>query len=81
MEFPRLVYRSASSHKQVADADEHAQALASGWFSTVPEAMAGKPDDAPIGRDELEEMAGNLGIKFDGRTSDNRLRKLIDEAI
>jgi hypothetical protein len=44
MEFPALVYRSASVHLLVQDEAEHAAALADGWFATVPEALAPKPE-------------------------------------
>jgi hypothetical protein len=44
--------------------------------------MAGESDEpadnAPPTRAELEKMAGELGIKFDGRTTDALLRKKID---
>ena len=38
-------------------------------------------DDAPPTRAELEEKAKLLGIKFDGRTSNRKLGKLIEEAM
>ena len=37
MEFPRLVYRSASNHMLVEDEAQHKQALKDGWFDSVPE--------------------------------------------
>ena len=39
-----------------------------------------KEDAAPT-RAELEQKAKELGIKFDGRTSDSRLLKLITERV
>lgn len=58
--------------------------------STLPEPVSApvveavepeKADDAPPTRDELEEKARELGIKFDGRTSDKLLLKRISEAL
>lgn len=67
----------------VASEDALAKALAAGWFRSLPEAVAGKhdepeaaevpEDDAPPTRAELEQRAGELGIKVDGRWSDARL--------
>ena len=42
MDFPRLVYKSAATHKLVANADEHAAALKDGWYASVPEALGQK---------------------------------------
>jgi hypothetical protein len=38
-------------------------------------------DDAPPNRDELEAKALELGVRFDGRTSDARLLKRIENAL
>jgi hypothetical protein len=38
-------------------------------------------EDAPPTRDELEQMAKELGVKFDGRTSDKKLLALIGEKV
>lgn len=38
-------------------------------------------DDAPVTRAELEAKANELGVKFDGRTSDAKLLAKIDAAI
>jgi hypothetical protein len=91
MEFPTIVYQCPGPHQchgatyryiGVADDAELSLRLSEGWFVTLPEAMAGEadaPDDnAPPTRAELEKMAGELGIKFDGRTTDALLRKKID---
>ncbi len=85
MEFPRLVYKSAHSHLLVEDQAQFDAAIAEGWFETVPEALAGKPvqkvvettADAPPTREELEQKANDLDIKFDGRTPDKRLAEAI----
>lgn len=68
--------------------DAHIESkLSEGWFMTTPEAKAAKEeaekpksarDNAPPTRAELEQKAGELGIKFDGRTSDKKLSDLID---
>lgn len=97
MSYPRLVYRCPGKiqraggtydHKAVEDDDEHKSALADGWFATLPEAIEGKSvetikveDNAPPTRAELEAKAKELGLKFDGRTNDAKLGKLIDEAL
>ena len=98
MEFPVLVYRCPGtnqrpggtySYRQVNDDGELADALADGWFTTLPEAIDGKStqadgaisDDAPPTRAELEAKATELAIKFDGRTSDKALRDRIAAAL
>lgn len=63
--------------------------LANGWYATLPEAIEAhdKPtvlksdDNAPPTREELEAKATELGIKFDGRTSDAKLGSLITKAL
>lgn len=57
-----------------------------GWFKTVFEAndalIPKEPaEDSPPTRAELEEKASELGIKFDGRTSDKRLADAIEQAL
>lgn len=50
----------------------------------VVEAVVGEvvePDDAPPTRVEMEAKATELGIKFDGRTSDARLMAKISDAL
>jgi len=39
MDFPRLVYRSASVHILAKTKEEHDDLLAKGWHASVPEAM------------------------------------------
>lgn len=77
----------------VDDAEQLEAALADGWAETTPQALelAAKaaaptpaepvPDDAsePT-RAEIEQKATELGIKFDGRTSDKKLLALIEAA-
>lgn len=66
-------------------------ALADGWVKTLAETV--KPvqanpieslepeDNSPPSREELELKATDLGIKFDGRTSDKKLLALIEDAL
>ncbi len=88
--YPRLVYKSASIYMLVETPEAHAQAINGEWFDSVPEALEGKKpakveaeqdDNSPPTRAELEAKATELGLKFDGRTSDAKLGKLIDEAL
>lgn len=64
--------------------------VALGWSLTIPEALAAAEavkteevpaDDAPVTRAELEIKAKELGLSFDGRTSDAKLLAKIDEAL
>jgi hypothetical protein len=73
------------------------ETVASGWFRTIPEALAAVvlvvasepvsdasevvPDDAPPTRAEMEQKATELGVKFDGRTTDAKLLARIEEAL
>lgn len=70
----------------VADAEAQDAAIAEGWALTTTEAKAAQvereapkatAEDAPPTRAELEQKATELGLKFDGRTSDKKLRDLI----
>lgn len=84
MEFPRLVYRSASEHTLVDSQEAFDEAIKNGWFASVPDAIAGKSDaeeTAPPTRTEMEAQAKILGIKFDGRWSDASLLKAINMAM
>lgn len=92
MHFPRLVYKSESTHMLVEDSQDFDAAILAGWFASVPDALAPPvavpvipptvPDDnAPPTRSELEAKAKELGLKFDGRNSDARLGKMIEEAL
>lgn len=94
MNFPTLVYRTPGTHfsatgtydyRGVTDADALADALAEGWFRSLPEAIDGEHaeaenDSAPT-REELETKATELGIKFDGRTTDKSLAEKIEFVI
>lgn len=92
MQFPTVVYKSPGMHqcpgstysyKGAADDAELAGLLESGWFRTLPEALAGEPEESPADdslptRAELEAKATELGIKFDGRATDAGLLKKIN---
>jgi hypothetical protein len=65
--------------------------IAKGWFASYDEAVGSKlptkvveePIDEESGptRDELEAKATELGISYDGRTSDKKLAERIAEAL
>jgi len=76
----------------VNNAEELEAKLKEGWFSSLQEAIDSKEtapvaeakesdDIAPPTRQELEEKATELGIKFDGRFSDKKIAQLIDETL
>lgn len=58
MEFPRLVYRSASDHLLVKDQDQYDDAMADGWYGSVPEAVARAhlPDVAGVPQTESDRQ-------------------------
>jgi hypothetical protein len=87
---PTLVYKSPGSQygpdsttydwlgvKTQEDLDEK---LAEGWHLTLADAIS-PPDNSPPTRSELEQKATELGLKFDGRTNDNKLGQRIQDAI
>ena len=74
----------------VNNAEELQAKLKDGWFSSLSEAIDSKEtiveakesdDIAPTTRQELEEKATELGIKFDGRFSDKKIAQLIEDAL
>lgn len=96
MSYSNIVYRCPGPHqrpggtyayKGVSSEAEEAEALKDGWFRSMPEAIEGKsavvelPPDAPPTRDELEQKAKELNIKFDKKTSDEVLTKKINDAL
>lgn len=92
MLFPRLVYKSASVHLLVENSQDFDASILSGWFASVPDALAPVvtspvipviqlDDEMPPTRAELEAKAKELGLKFDGRTTDAKLSKMIAEVI
>lgn len=90
MDFPRFVYRSAAVHSLAKDERQYSDLMAAGWFASVPEAISGvavtiplpvPAEDAPPTRAELEQKAGDLGLRFDGRTTDAKLGRMIEESL
>lgn len=71
------------------DEQDEAAALADGWHLSTPEAVASVSkaatpevdDEAPPTREELEAKATELGIEFDGRTSNKKLGEKIAAAL
>jgi hypothetical protein len=68
--------------------------LADGWHESLVKAVEAflspeqsvdnfteTTDDSPVTREELEHKARELGIKFDGRTTDKKLFDKIEEAL
>lgn len=86
---------SAFDTKTIFNDYELAGAILMGWHYDVLSALSpeDKPsagadnvvnpadDNLPPTRDELELKASELGLKFDGRTSDRKLSAMIDEAL
>lgn len=74
-----------------ANQEEFDALIAKGWFPSYEEALAGKaapkvveqPIDEVSGptREELETKANELGVSYDGRTSDKKLAERIEEAL
>lgn len=96
MIYPRVVFKNHGPHQRhggsfdqkiVADEGEMMDAINDGWFASLPEAIKGEHDELVIANDaaptraEMEEKAKELGIKFDGRTSDAKLIEKIEEAL
>lgn len=99
--FPSLVYKCPGPHEcsggtydhlSIGDAQALDVALASGWYTTLPDAISppaiAPPDDEPLPDDnapptrvEMEAKAAELGLKFDGRTGNTKLGKMIAEAL
>lgn len=91
MEFePTIVYKDKGhyqrpggtfDYKGVSTKEQFDAALAAGWLASYAEIfgpVAAVEDDAAMPtRDELEQKAKELGIKFDGRTTDKRLSELV----
>jgi hypothetical protein len=95
IEFSEIVYRGFGPHHRkggsfnsigVKSPEEMKAKLADGWYATLHEAIEAhdnptKVDEAPATRGELEVKAKELKLTFDGRTSDAKLLKMIDEAL
>lgn len=94
MSFPTIVYKCPGDHHRAGgtysyrgaeDVEALSALVAEGWFLTLPEAIEGKAaetdDNSAPTRKELEAKAAELGIKFDGRTTDKSLGEKIELAI
>ena len=97
MKYSNIVYRCPGPHQRpggtyafrgVESQEEEDQLLGQGWFRTMPEAIDGKSslkelpsDDAPPTREELEQKAKKLGVRFDKKTTDEALLKKVTEAL
>lgn len=68
---------------RLIDGDEIPQ----GWHETIWDAQkaathpADINDSGEVTREEMEQKAKELGLKFDGRTSNRKLLSLIEEAL
>lgn len=78
----------------VNDKEEHDIAIIDGWHDSIPDALEGKKsattvnadqvvedDNAPPTRDEMIAKAKEIGIKVDGRWSDERLMQEIESKL
>jgi hypothetical protein len=83
-------YESATAN----DKKEFSNLMANGWSESLVKAVDAfidpaklvedfeeLTDNSPITRDELELKARELGVKFDGRTTDALLLKRIEQVI
>lgn len=68
------------------DKDEFDNLLSAGWFETIAIAqdaqvgVTANESDEPT-RAEMEQKAIELGVKFDGRTTDKKLLNRIEQAL
>lgn len=84
-------FRNGKTYRYISVANEDAlnRAISDGWNLSKEDAINGKPaelpdeviDNAPPTREEMEAKARELGVKFDGRTSDRKLLLLITTAL
>ncbi len=96
LEFPRMMLRVGSMVElesgrydwRIVSADEFEKAKADGWHMDQYAAKAAHEkrqvdanDDGEVTREELEQKAKELGLKFDGRTGNKKLLAMIEEAL
>lgn len=94
MEFPRMLYRvgemialeSGKYDFLIVSESEYESAVADGWHIDQYAAKAAiEPADinqsGEVTREEMEQKASELGLKFDGRTSNKKLLAMIEEAV
>lgn len=91
MKNPKMLFKSPGPHNwegiphdwMVCESSDVDKYLADGWHSTIFDAVeAAKPAEQKVEptREEMEVQAAALGIKVDGRWSDNRLMEEIAKA-
>jgi len=96
MEFPNFVYRvpgpyqrggGTYSYLQVVDDADLSAALVAGWSATLGDAISPVQAEPVISTDveptraEIEAKATELGIEFDGRSTDKTLLLKIEAAL
>lgn len=79
----RVIIKGVEYSYRIIDAHEIDDYLEFGWLRTPAEALDGDVDvnDEPPTRGELEIKADELGISYDGRTSDAKLLERINGAL
>lgn len=89
MNFPTMVYKLKGPHfrkggtfdyRGADDQETYDKLKAEGWLDSLEPAVVPADDAAPT-RSEIEAKATELGIKFDGRTTDAKLLARIDEEL
>lgn len=89
MNFPTIVYKLKGPHFRkggtfdycgAADQDTYEKLKSEGWLDSLEPAAVPADDAAPTSA-EIEAKAAELGIKFDGRTTDAKLLARIDEEL
>lgn len=92
-QYPKMLYKVPGNtqgnggvtfdYEIAADEEAEQVLIKSGFALTLQAAIDGviPSDDAWPTREELEAKATELGLKFDGRTSDRKLGALISEAL
>lgn len=81
-------------YKPANDKEAFDELIAEGWHGSLVDAVKAfkepkksndvvipADDNSPPTREEMEAKAKELGIKFDGRTSDSKLRNMIEEKL
>jgi hypothetical protein len=83
MKIKTMLYKDGKT--TITDAANHAEfsaLLSDGWMDSPKSANSAElQNDGPPTRAELEQKATELALKFDGRTSDAKLGKMIEEAL
>lgn len=89
MNFPTIVYKlkgpyfrkgGTFDYRGADDQETYDKLKAEGWLDSLADPIAVADDSEPT-RAEIEAKAAELGIKFDGRTTDAKLLARIDEEL